>query len=322
MNKTWNLVNVKNIPYEKVSFWLDWLSFSVKSSQYFFSHFTYDLQSKLDDDNANMSIAVVVDEIFTFTKTKISNWTAYYFSMVYNSVPFTVFCYVDYNDHTKKMFNTDWTLIVYGAYFRILELWYFSDDFLEYFKNFYSDLYITRCDYRYDFFSEKYFAIPAPYDIFPNMRKDKKKRLWKKWDNLISWDLWNKLNYTVFIRFYNKNIELQWNLKKLYLYWDIEQYKTFFRLEFELWSKFTNGFLGKEIDLLIEKINTMTWINPWDYQGTQYKARIVTDLSSPVHMHRYVKIFCSMAENLYNNGINPHEILTINNPNIWQFHQL
>lgn len=310
MKKTWNIADISKIKHEKFSHWIDWLSFSLWDMDLVSPFFTERIQT-LDYDNANWWVTQYLDEIFTIRKHKAPTWDAYNFLVTYNTIPVPIFEIVFFNARQQKFTWSSWIIHFYGSFFRLIELEYFSDHFIKSIDSTFYETPITRIDYRFDFLSKEKHNVPLPQKIFPNLRKNKRGRNWTRpwtWE-IESWDLWNKTNKTIFIRFYNKIKELDGNLKKLYLYWDIKDYKTFHRLEYELWYKFCAWTLGKDIWQLLNKVYSMSGIVPWDYKGNLYIPQTSLDLSDELQKNRYIKIFTSMAINLKKNWFDPISII-------------
>jgi hypothetical protein len=312
MKKTWNIANTKAVKYNEFSHWIDYLSFSVLDSDIIYKNFINWLEVKMDDDNASEVMVTIVDEVFTIKKNKTPNGTWYLFSCTYNSQPSSVFHFTEFSAKNKALFNTDWIMHFYGAFFRMKDLEWFSEDFLAFIDDHFLDFPISRIDYRYDFIdTEKIHPFPLKKDVFPTMRKDKKYRTWYKWDQLESWALGRKENKTIYIRMYDKLVHLNHDFRKIYLYWDLNDKKSYQRLEYEFWNKYCLWYRWKDIDSLITKIHATSWILPSEYKWLLYKPRSKLDLNDEIHRTRYVKIFKSMAQTLENSGIDPISIINL-----------
>jgi hypothetical protein len=308
--KTWNIAQKSVFKYDEYSHWIDYLSYWLKNLSDIEVFFT-DRIFNLDTDNSNFWIVKFYDELFSIHKYKSPNWVSYQFSCTYESVSIPIFVITEYSEEQKEFCNNSyWIIHFYGAYFRLIELNHFSDWLIWSMNQLFLDNPISRLDYRFDFCSyEEQKWFPTIKDVFPNIRKNKKVNIHWQTDNVESWDIWQKKNKTVFIRLYNKLKELWWNIKKTYLYSDIDKFKTFTRLEYEFWNKWCSWYTWKDIELLIQKAFKTSWIEPSDFKWNLYKPQLALDLSDKIDKLRYIKIFTSMAKNLKNNGLDPISII-------------
>jgi len=314
MRKTWNEPNFDILPRDLFSHWIDWLSFTIRN----YSEIDQLLNWRtltLDNDNASDNIITLADENFTIKKSKTPNGTGYYFHTTYQTISVPCFVIIINSKDQIQFTGTYWIIHFYGAYFRIKDLDYFSDSFLSFIDSITSDLYFARIDYRFDFISKEYYPeLPNENTIFPNLRKNRKGQNWKNPKTWIveSWQIGNKKYKNVFIRLYNKKVELEKNLKKMYLYGDMQEYKSYFRLEFECGSKFCSMLKWKDLEILINKVFAYTGFDNTKYLWNIYKPVICLDLSDTIQKSRYIKIFLSMWKTLKQNGIDPILILTDN----------
>ena len=307
MKKTWNIANKNIFKYNTYSHWIDYLSYWILNKNILKDFFTNRLYN-LDTDNSNFWAIQFLDEVFSITKLSISNWTWYIYSVVYNWISISIFEITEYSQrHSEFCNNQFWVVHFYGAYFRLIELWHFSSWFIEKINNIFSLCPISRLDYRFDFIdNKKVNKIPEPWLVLPNIRKNKKIRKYYSWINTLqSWSVWNKLNKTIFIRLYNKLDELKWNLKKTYLYWDFDKFKSYIRLEYEFGYKWCAWYLWQDILKLIDKAFWTSWIEVSSFKWNLYKPQIALNLSDQIDKLRYIKMFKSMAKNLKNNWIDP-----------------
>lgn len=308
--RTGNEAKKSALKYDEYSHGLDYLTFGLSDKKIIDWFFTKRIEN-LDNDNSNFWAVQVIDEIFSIQKYKAPTWQAYQFSCVYNSVSIPIFEITEFSELQSEFTQNQWGVIhFYWAFFRLLELEWFSDELVEYIDSCFLDSPISRFDYRFDFCSyDEIVDVPTPDQVFPNIRKNKKRKLYQVWPRLQSWELWNKSNKTIFIRLYNKLDELEWNLKKTYLYWDLDKFKTYTRLEYEFWKKYCNGYKWKDIEQLINKAFKTSWIEPSTFKWNLYKPTTKLDLSDKVGKLRYIKIFKTMAINLRKNWIDPISLI-------------
>lgn len=322
---TWNIANIEyytNLLLKKpdswyFSFWIDYLTFSLTKKQTDLLNWFLLWNVKINETNTNELLTRLnSDEIFHVTKTRTSNWEAYTFSITYETIPVSIFQFIIYWDIYKETFNINSSLKLFWWYYRLEALWNIIPNNLKLFlQDFTNWALISRIDYRYDFIFKEFLPVPLINTILPKKRKNKKRKPYYTWDELESWDCWKKINKNVFIRLYNKNIELVKKLKWLYLYWDIlkEDYKTFHRLEYEFWQKYTAWFFWSEIDELIQKINRTTWIHTSNFTKNMYKPKRVIDLTNELDRNRYIKVFKSMAKTLKTNWLDPNILFNDSN---------
>lgn len=319
---TGNIASKNAFKFDDFSHWIDYITFWVinhSQIENFFTDRIYDL----DWDNSNFWVVQVADEILSIKKFKASTGDAYQFFCTYNTISIPIFEITQFSASQSEFCNNQWGVIhFYGAYFRLIELDYLTDMFISAVQSPFYNSPLARFDYRFDFLQKKEnindetqkIDIPTPEQVFPRIRKNKKRKYYYTWPRLQSWELGNKTNKTIFIRLYNKLDELDWNLKKLYLYSDIKKYSSFFRLEYEFWNKWCAWITGKDISKAIQKSFKTSWLEPTDFTWNLYKPRTFLDLSDELHKLRYIKIFTSMGKNLHENGICPYTIL---NEKLW-----
>ena len=309
--RTWNIANKTVLKYDEYSHWIDYISYWIQSEwviRPFFTNRIFDL----DTDNSNYWVVEFVDEYFWINKYKSPLWDSYTFSVTFNSVSVPIFVITQYNKHQTEFCNNQWWIIhFYGAYFRLIELEHFSTLLQSTIQNHFLHSPIVRLDYRFDFLSYKYIrSVPSAETVLPNMRKNKKivPDMYACW-KIQSWTVWKSKYKTVLIRLYNKLDELAWNMKKIFLYWDIDKFKTFFRLEYEFWHKWCAWYLWKDLPELLQKAYATSWIEPSTFTWNLYKPQIALDLSNKISKLRYVKMFKSMAKNLKKNWIDPISLI-------------
>jgi len=321
--KTWNAFSIKSLQFDNYSEWIDFitLSFWKKSNLRIWQFLLWD--SHIDSVNANLWITTLsnTSEIFSILSHWTQIWKAYTFSVTYNNVPIPVFQYVVTNDNTRERFHTYGKITFYWSYFRLVDLHFFDDDFIYLISEKFKDTYFSRIDYRFDFFDTRKRKMPGVSDVLPWLRKDKKIRIhWKTGKEIESFDIWVKKYQTIFIRYYDKLIELSKNLKWTFLYGDIiQKYKTFHRLEYEFWQKYCWAYSFGELEELKEKIFKTVW-KPSKFSGYMYKPKIVIDLSDEIVKNRYVHNFQAMASRLIDNWINPYNLIDLldNDKNIFK----
>ena len=193
-----------------------------------------------------------------------------------------------------------------------------SNKYLEYL----GEYYITRYDYRFDFFSK--YELPAlkfrdVYSASSNMKYENlvKDRYSKK--IYTGWTAWNRKNHYVYTRYYQKQVEaLDHWLEELYFDYVNYEWKVW-RLEYEFGSDFTVKARGKHflidefIDKWLEKMALeYVWIKApegWfscpKSEKPPFSERSL--LSKTRSFHMYWSIWKSMLEC----GYNPYHYLDL-----------
>lgn len=277
--------------------------------------FLDDVSSKLDFDNSNFYI---YEDYLTFVKVPLKDGTALLCSVSYNWIPIPIFVYVDFYFANKELFKSFWRLDLYGSYFRLLELWYIQPDFIkELFKEEYKKIEesrITRLDYKIDFFYNRSKKIPEIKDFVKFVKKRKNWKLnenwWLKfeeyrvWKNIISWSYGSRWSKRVFLRVYNKliDVEKKW---KMGLYKDYLDYKKVIRVEFELLNHFCAWYTYKTQHYLVQKFwDNLRSKEIWKiYEGWKNKKWIIKNKI------KYFNDFWLRGKNIALSWFNPFMIL-------------
>lgn len=193
-----------------------------------------------------------------------------------------------------------------------------SNRFLQYLWEY----YITRYDYRFDFFS-KYELKPLKFrDVFSassnikneNLVKDKYSKKIYTW-----WTAWNRKNHYVYTRYYQKQVEVldHW-LEELYF--DYTNYNgKVWRLEFEFGSDFTVKARGKHflvdefVDNALEKMALeYVWLKApeWGFSCPK-SAKPPFSERSLLSKTRSFHMYWSIWKSMYDCGYNPYHYLDL-----------
>lgn len=292
----------------KINSRCDFLILQITGKKFYLSIFDW-LATPSNYTNNNDLMLSIVDEVFTIVRVKTPQWECLNFFTVFNSVSVNCFQVNVYNENSSKLFgNIFWTLAFTGSFYRLLELWHFSDEFIEkwYKQLLLLKLPISRFDFAIDFLFNNVPDFPSIKEFFPLVKDSRLQRTWSTNAQLNSWGIWRKVNGTTYIRLYNKFVEIS-DPEWIYLYWDyLKDYKSVYRLEYEFRHKFTNYTWDQ--DELYDKILWYTWLE--DKKYLTYTPRIELDLSDEIHKLRYIKIFLKMAENLEKNWLDPITLIT------------
>ncbi len=304
---------------DEVISWIDYMRLSIDSS---ISYFQYYLDN-LDFDNSNF--AIDSENLITWTKIRLQHWYAIIWSVVYEGVSIPVLLYNDFDEHNKKMLKSYWKIDLYWSFWRLVELWFIEPNFIEKLiksKN-YEDLdileysNITRLDYKIDLMYKEKVKIPN-YKKILNLRKNSK--IWNKhnmkkasikeevlkWDELQSWAYGSKSAKRVFLRVYDKLADTEAKGKYM-LYQDYYNFKSVYRVEFELLNHFCKWFKYIDYKELVEKF--------WNSLDCRYMWKVFYNYNQEPNLEqieariRYFKDFIWRWERIAEKGINPFLVL-------------
>jgi len=182
------------------------------------------------------------------------------------------------------------------------------------------EYYITRYDFRFDFFHRNDLSCLKFWEVFsPNSRLKKKDdnelvKNRKSWKIYSWWSAWNRKNHYVYVRMYQKKVEiLDNNLEDLYN--DYVNYDgKIWRLEFEFGSDFTKKarwkhFLVDEfVDKWLEKMAfEYVWIKtPEGWFSCPKSVKPKFKDRSLVSKTRSLSMFWSIWKSLFDSWLNPH----------------
>lgn len=182
------------------------------------------------------------------------------------------------------------------------------------------EYYITRYDYRFDFFHQNNISCLKFWDVFsPNSRIKKKDdnelvKNRKSWKIYSWWSAWSRKNHYVYCRMYQKQVEILDNgLDDLYT--DYINYDgKVWRLEFEFWSDFTKKARGKHflIDEFVDHwLEIMAfeyiWIKvpTWWFSCSKSEKPKFKDRSL-LSKTRSLSMFWSIWKSILDSGLDPH----------------
>ena len=197
--------------------------------------------------------------------------------------------------------------------------------------------YITRFDYKFDFFTEKWELYPSYVDIFRRKRKAlwERKDIWlncpKKNDTscpygvknrsgeiLTGWNLWKKWDQYIYTRLYHKQVEIYDN-NLGDLYWDYLDYDwEIRRLEFEFGSRFCSARWNVRLldELRDNRLSRIVfeylWIIPktW-YFNKRYDLHIPFEKKSALQKRRLYSTFINTSKTYSINDINPFVVASV-----------
>lgn len=317
MIKTWNIYSQKYFEntFDELSSWIDFMTFSLNRgmSKNFENKILKNIQ--LNDTNTNLAFTLFFEIPLTITYTKTQIWDWYTFFTNYNELSIPLFQYVKCDLNQITHFKRHWQFILYWAFFRLLSLDYFSSDFINTLYTFIWEYFFSRIDFRIDWLSyNNIIDTPPTILVIPNIRSNKSVKLYQKNNYLESWEAWKREYKTIFIRYYNKRIELEKNLKWSFLYNDIlKKFKSFHRLEYEFWQKYLKWYQFKDLDLLLSKIYNTTWFSFSNFSWCVYQPKEDLNFDNVKLKNNYINNFIKMGNNLYKNWLNPFELLLLSN---------
>jgi len=164
-----------------------------------------------------------------------------------------------------------------------------SDDDYGYILEAFSSYYLTRYDFRIDFFhpDRNFVDIPKYKDIritkrkhwdtpFENFEPSKDVPKWYLNHDYTWYTVWKRSNKYVYLRFYHKQVDIFRTWEKT-LYYDYINYSgSVWRLEFEFGSRFTTtktkkyGFMDVMLWKFEKKIFEYLWINEKTSQFSRF----------------------------------------------------
>lgn len=294
---------------------------------------------------------IQIIEWATLTKTiDTPDEEVYMLNVVYewNTFPIMRFWFYSANSPKFRQNRYRAKLDIYWKAFRLEDItgWAFSVKNFLYclFARYYDSLdilkryYITRYDYKFDFFTPKGENFPSYIDIFRRKRKSiwERKNVWleiqkrgnrgncpywitnSKGELCTGWSLWKKKDQYIYTRLYHKQVEIfDNNLGDLYrdyldYEWEIR------RLEFEFGSRFCwargNVFLFDELSnwRLSRIVYEYLWITPknW-YFSKKYKLSIPFEKKSALQKKRMYSMYLNTTKQYKDNNINPFAIVSL-----------
>ncbi len=311
---------------DSISWWIDYLRLTVSEPVDYFEK----IMTILDNDNSNL----YVDEnnMITFQKVRLFTWYWLIGSVVYWAYSRPILLYNPFD--RIELYKNYWKIDLYWTYFRLIELNWLENDFIEKLYDDQIDILekwkITRLDYKYDiFFNEKQELIDFNKFIkyrtnwvinmykyeeteitwqTKNNTKTKPRTLnvYYKGDKIQSRSYWAKQSKRIFTRAYNKldDVSKKW---KYLLYEDYYNYENVHRLEFQLMNHFTKWFTYENKDKLLEKFLKLF---DFDYSDKIYEKRQETNLQILTNRIRYFKDFIWRWYKIYQSWYNPYHIIT------------
>ena len=248
-------------------------------------------------ENSNYQVVEFSDVDITFVRKQTTTGFGITWSVSYQSKSIPIIYYEEYLEPQKEMTKAFWKVTLYGAYFRLKELNFFNLwvknreslfwSFSNWFKKNFDECYITRLDYKIDFFKKDEKINIFTIDDIKTKRKDTPIKKFEKWDKLESWSVWSRESKRYLVRWYDKIEDIN-KKNKLILYWDYFDYKTVHRLEFEFLNHFNKDaktwekYKLKDINKLHIKIKKFLDINN-NIQIFETKEKIdLSDVSSKI----------------------------------------
>lgn len=275
--------------YDKWSCGYDYLRVKIEEENIYIFQSLLDKINLTDFDNSNFIVEYYNDHKVTFFKSYSPKGEVYIWTIIYKDTSVPI-CVLEKNNNKQKEFTKQWGgFVLYGAYFRLLDIWYIKKDLkwlYGQFYNFIKDLEISRADYRFDFFTnDENKKIMTPWyvtDLRKNTKifydtiwgektiKNKKGKKWKKSKQLTNrnkvlwqitgWRLWSRKAKRYLIRAYDKLLDSE-KKGKFGLYADYFEYKKVYRVEYEFLNSFCKWYTVKNLKELTQKIYWLLWFN-------------------------------------------------------------
>ena len=310
------------------------------------------LVSNINESSSNWGfINIQVIEWATITRiSKTPDEEIYMINVVYEWNTFPIMRFGFYSENSPKC-RQNWyraKLDIYWKAFRMEDITWGAFSIANFLRclflrycDYYDILgkyYITRYDYKFDFFTPKGENFPSYIDIFRRKRKAiwERKNVWleiqkkgnpwncpywftnSKGELITGWSLWKKKDQYIFTRLYHKQVEIfdnnLWDLYRDYLDYKGE----IWRLEFEFGSRFCgargNVFLFDELNnwRLSRIVFEYLWIIPknW-YFSKKYQLHIPFEKKSALQKKRMYSMYLNTTKQYKENSINPFAIVSL-----------
>jgi len=286
---------------DKFSEWIDYIRVKIPTDTmpWILKYFEQKIWT-IDWDNSNIFIDNDFEFPITWNKIYLTTGPALIWSIVFRNISIPCFCYNEFHESNKKLFNSYWKFDFYGQFFRLKEIWFITDQFYNFFINIFSDCLITRVDYRYDFFNYNKNKLFKP-DLLLTEAINTPWQDYRTWKDVHSWIRGSKVSYQWLVRAYDKkkDINSKW---KMWLYWDYFEFDNIYRLEFEFLNKWCYGFNLSNIDQLIIKCQNHINFKPLGCE--MYKSYDKLDLSNYWDKIKYIRTTKGYLRHLIQNNIN------------------
>lgn len=216
-----------------------------------------DISCWLDYDNTNFCTLTICNELLTASLVHVKGTgPAVMFTCVYNGVSVPIFMY--------RYYKGNHILDFYGAFYRLLSIKYLDNNFIDTLLWYWcidpDYCYITRLDYRIDFFMNSSCSIPKPHDFLLHNINASHIRYWWVGNKLTNWQVWDKNSRTLITRLYDKLLDTKKKWKD-FLYFDYFRYENVHRLEFECDIKLCKPHTYSTLDKLLWKVQSIFWLN-------------------------------------------------------------
>ena len=272
---------------DEVCYWYDYLKLNLKEELSYFST----ILNSLDTDNSNdYYIEVVINKkLYNISCVKVRTQLgdALHFSIVDNDISYTIGQYLEYTESNRNKLFSYWSVDMYWTYFQLCRLWKIKENF---FQDLVMKLWepedvivfntskITRADYKIDFCYNTTQKIPEARDVL-NVRSNADTTMFWKWMETTNWSYWSKRSKYMFLRFYDKLIDVSKKMKQA-LYLDFLKYKSVFRFEMQASNKFLtargNGYTIDQLKKLEGQFLEYLWLKEktWNFKKDYWNAEM------------------------------------------------
>jgi len=265
-----------------------------------------------DYDNSNFVNFYYLDHIITFVRLQSWKGTMYIWSISFRDLAVPICVLETFSKYQQEFTGQVGGFVLYGSFFRLVDIWYIKNISWWLKESIYkkiNELYISRVDYRFDFFTnDKNKKLPTPWNVInvrantrifydTNGKITRKKQIW----DITGWRAWSKSAKRILTRAYDKLLDSDKKGKRT-LYADYFEWEKVHRIEYEFLNSYTSDFRVIDMEKLKTKIFGTLGFNP--KIGNDFKTYDKIDLSDIQKRFRYADTTRGYMLGCVQNGIN------------------
>jgi len=259
----------------------------------------------VDEDNSNYSYIYLDSKKLLLSKMRTKKGYGIMGIIIYLDIPVPLFFLEEYGAGIRDITRSWGNIIYYSWYYRLLIIGGVSTPLQKFFNWVNEDLFVTRFDFRVDFFYKEKTKIFRP-SLITKIRKRSKIKYHIKGENIESWSYWDRKSKRYLIRWYDK---LQDSIvkNKFALYKDYFKFQSVYRLEFEFLNHFCKSKDFKNVKFqdfqyLLDKAKALMDVDKSFWPIFQGKNE--TDINEIKDRYKYADSTKGYIRGCYNAGIN------------------
>jgi len=283
--------------------WTDYISISFTKKNDFVNSI---LSLKIDSDNSNFGYIENETVLLSVQKVNIPTWVWYIFStsvITWDQYSLSVPLWIVKMHADYVKWESLGCIHLYGLFFRLQQKKYIPYSLYEYIIDWY--FFLTRLDYRFDFFYKKSENFPIPKFTF--VRKNSIVKTHSAWHQVNAYTT----GTPAFIEYqiYNKILDIKVK-NKHYLYTDYLPYNVY-RFEVRIWPWFIAWYDQRleNLDFFIQKIVEKFWFPI----SIELPSRTKTE--PEINQVRHYQMARAYIRNSLKCGVPREELLRIINEN-------